>query len=79
MMLAVAWGDPVTLQAQLEKAEAEDEDISRRHSRALEVALINTDLPTVELLLNFNAPPAEVRLERLFCDRLNRYDIVKSS
>ena len=74
LMLAVAWGDPVTLRAQLEKAQAEDDETSKRHSRALEVALINTDLPTVELLLNFKAPPADVRLERLFCDRLNRYD-----
>ena len=126
-MLAVAWGDPVTLQAQLalalalalaltltltlsltssltlsislsraptptsaptpaptpqdqlERAQAEDDnDISRRHSRALEIALLNTDLPTVQLLLQFNAPPASVRLDRMFCDRHNRYGIVTS-
>ena len=112
-MLAVAWGDPVTLQAQLtltptlsltlslsltptptptptepraptlqaqlERSQAEDDnEVSRRHSRALEIALLNSDLPTVRLLLQFNAPPASVRLDRLFCDRHNRYGIVAS-
>ena len=95
----MAWGDPITLRKQLERAGAEDDAaISSRHSRALEIALINTDLPTVELtlaptlaltliltlalalalalaltltpnqvelLLNFKAPPADVRLDRL--------------
>ena len=66
-------------QDQLERAQAEDDnDISRRHSRALEIALLNTDLPTVQLLLQFNAPPASVRLDRMFCDRHNRYGIVAS-
>ena len=67
IMLSVAWGDPITLQAQLEKAQPGEVEL------ALEVALLNTDLPTVQLLLSFNATPANVRLKNLFCERLNRY------
>ena len=71
IMLAVAWGDPTTLQAQLERAQVGDHD----KSLALEAALLHVDLPVAQLLIDFNAPAAGVRHERLFAAKLNRYDI----
>lgn len=71
IMLAVAWGDPVTLQSQLERAQVGDQD----KSLALEAALLHVDSPVAQLLIDFNAPAAGVRHEKLFTAKLNRYDI----